>query len=126
MSFLWIDFWLKRIGLAYTIEDISFPYETIERVNIFKELKKVIQAKNIEKIVIGWPEWYENNKKLLEKIEVFIDSINNFYPQIEVIKIDERYTTNQSLKLMGEQFRDSYSAQLILDTYLIHLKNGLK
>jgi len=126
MNYLGIDLWDKRCWIAYTIEWIILTLPYIERVKLVWELKKIILEKNISKIIIWLPYdlyWVEN--KQLKKTKKFISKLKNIFPNIEIIEIDERFTTIESINILSKiweknikNLKDSMSAFLILETYL--------
>ena len=87
--------------------------------------------KNIEIIVIGKPLKLNNEiHDLEEEIVKFIKSLKNYLPNIQVERIDERFTSKISKKIIiksgvGKKNRrdkliiDKISASLILESYLI-------
>ena len=54
------------------------------------ELANIIQQYNINKIVVGYPQ---RQKDMQEKIDRFIKELSFVYPDMEIIKIDEDYTS---------------------------------
>lgn len=126
MSYLWIDLWDKNCWLAYTLEWVIFTLPSIERHKLVNELKKIIREKNIKIIVVWLPyDLYWIDNKQLEKTIKFIEKIENIFPQIKIEKVDERFTTFESLNILNElkeknikSKKDSLSAFLILETYL--------
>lgn len=133
MNYLWIDLWDKRCGLAYTHLGHIFTLPYINRVEIISKLKKIISEKDISKIVIGMPyDLYWVKTKQLEKTKKFVEKLKNIFPDMEIIEIDERFTTFESfhiLKQIWEKYhqiqekKDSLSAYLILETYMNTKKN---
>ena len=53
-----IDYGKKRIGLALTdpLLTFAYPFETIQNnKSVLVQLKKIIEEKNIIKIILGYP-----------------------------------------------------------------------
>lgn len=134
MNYLGIDLWDKRCGLAYTNEGFIFTLPYIKRVEIISKLKKIIWEKNISKIIVGMPyDLYGIEIKQQYKTQIFVEKLQKEFPHIEIIIIDERFTTFESLQILSEiwekniaEKKDSLSAYLILETYLekIKIKNS--
>lgn len=125
MSHIWIDLWSKRVWLAIEVEGISLPYEVVPRVNLMKELKKLIKNREINFLVIWNPIWvYSQQTKQSEKVMVFVDKLKKEFPRQKIILEDERYTTIEARYSIwdNEWFVDDISASIILASYLDKIK----
>ena len=134
-KYLGIDFGKKRTGISISDYNkvVSFPLETIETDNLFDFLKELSTKENIEKIIIGKPLKLNNTVHDLEEdIIDFIKSLNKFFPDITIERIDERYTSKISKKIIDQLYSkkkikmdksiiDKISASLILESYLIKM-----
>ena len=134
-KYLGIDFGKKRTGISISDYNkvVSFPLETIETDNLLDFLKELSTKENIEKIIIGKPLKLNNTVHDLEEdIIDFIKSLNKFFPDITIERIDERYTSKISKKIidqvnskkkikMDKSIIDKISASLILESYLIKM-----
>ena len=135
-KYLGIDFGIKKSGVSISDSNklISFPLETIETKNLLDYIKQISIDENIEIVVIGKPLRLNNEiHDLEEEIVKFIKSLKNYLPDIQVERIDERFTSKISKQIIinsgvGKKNRrdklviDKISASLILESYLI-LKN---
>tara|TARA_A200000113_G_C8760873_1_gene321053 strand:+ start:101 stop:607 length:507 start_codon:yes stop_codon:yes gene_type:complete len=135
-KYLGIDFGIKKSGVSISDSNklISFPLETIETKNLLDYIKQISIDENIEIVVIGKPLRLNNEiHDLEEEIVKFIKSLKNYLPNIQVERIDERFTSKISKQIIinsgvGKKNRrdkliiDKISASLILESYLI-LKN---
>ena len=114
-KYIGIDFGKKRTGISISDYDkvVSFPLETIETDSLIEFLKELSRKENIEKIIIG-------------------KSLNKYLPDITIERIDERYTSKISKKIihqlhskkkirMDKSIIDKISASLILESYLIKM-----
>ena len=129
-KYLGIDFGKKRTGISISDYNkvVSFPLETIETDNLLDFLKELSTKENIEKIIIGKPLKLNNTVHDLEEdIIDFIKSLNKFFPDITIERIDERYTSKISKKIihqlhskkkirMDKSIIDKISASLILES----------
>ena len=135
-KYLGIDFGIKKSGVSISDSNklISFPLETIKTKNLLDYIKQISIDENIEIVVIGKPLKLNNEiHDLEEEIVKFIKSLKNYLPNIQVERIDERFTSKISKQIIinsgvGKKNRrdkliiDKISASLILESYLI-LKN---
>ena len=134
-KYLGIDYGKKKTGISISDQNkiISFPLETIQTKNIIPYLKEIIVKEKIEKIIIGKPLKLNNEIHDIEiEIKGLIKSIKSFNSEIEINRIDERYTSKLS-KIFLNQFEskqkkrrnksiiDKISASLILESYLIRV-----
>lgn len=126
MNYLSIDLWDKRCWLAYTNMWIIFTLPYVDRVKIIWELKKIIISKNISKIIIWMPyDLYWKDHVQLDKTKKFIQKLKINFPDIQIIEVDERFTTIESINILKDLWskniqddKDSMSAYLILETFL--------
>tara|TARA_Y100001934_G_scaffold6358_2_gene8582 strand:+ start:1143 stop:1574 length:432 start_codon:yes stop_codon:yes gene_type:complete len=134
-KYIGIDFGKKRTGISISDYNkvVSFPLETIDTNNLIDFLKELSRKENIEKIIIGKPLKLNNTVHNLEKdIIDFMKTLNESLPDITVVRIDERYTSKISKKIidqlnskkkirMDKSIIDKISASLILESYLIKM-----
>ena len=132
-KYLGIDFGIKKSGVSISDSNklISFPLETIETKNLLDYIRQISIDENIEIVVIGKPLKLNNEiHDLEEEILKFIKSLKNYLPNIQVERIDERFTSKISKQIIiesgiGKKNRrdkliiDKISASLILESYLI-------
>ena len=132
-KYVGIDFGIKKSGVSISDSNklISFPLETIETKNLLDYIKEISNDENIEIVVIGKPLKLNNEiHDLEEKVVKFIKSLKNNHPNIQVERIDERFTSKISKQIiiqsgLGKKNRrdksiiDKISASLILESYLI-------
>ena len=103
-KYIGIDFGKKRTGISISDYNkvVSFPLETIETDILIEFLKELSRKENIEKIIIGKPLKLNNVVHDLEKdIIDLIKSLNKYLPDISIERIDERYTSKISKKIIG-------------------------
>ena len=134
-KFLGIDFGKKRTGISISDYNkvVSFPLETVDTNNLLDFLKELSTKENIEKIIIGKPLKLNNKVHDLEEdIIDFIKSLDKSFPDITIERIDERYTSKISKKIIDQLYSkkkirmdksiiDKISASLILESYLIKM-----
>ena len=134
-KYIGIDFGKNRTGISISDYNkvVSFPLETIETDSLIEFLKELSRKENIEKIIIGKPLKLNNTVHDLEKdIIDLIKSLNKYLPDITIERIDERYTSKISKKIIDQLYSkkkirmdksiiDKISASLILESYLIKM-----
>jgi len=122
MNILGIDYWTKYIWLAKkdTKHWMIMPVGYIQNDgSTMFELANIIQQYNINKIVVGYPQ---RQKDMQEKIDRFIKELSFVYPDMEIIKVDEDYTSVEAnattwnfQKKPGEE--DTIAAMKILERF---------
>jgi len=129
---LGIDYGKKRTGIAETddMQIIASGLTTVETPKIWDFLEKYLAGNQVEKIVIGESLDLEGQPNPIEMdIKKFIKKFQKKYPEIEVIREDERYTSKMAFDAMlkggvkkkkrrNKALIDQVSAALILQAYL--------
>jgi len=127
-----IDYGKKRIGLALTdpLLTFAYPFETIQNnKSVLVQLKKIIEEKNIIKIILGYPSREDGKvSRLIPEINNFKDKLfKNF--KIEVVLWDEMYTSKMAEKIAVDSYKkkkkrkdkglvDRNAAAIMLQEYL--------
>jgi len=121
MNILGIDYWTKYIWLAKkdTKHNVIMPVGYIQNnSSTLYDLANIIQQYNIKKIIIGYPQ---RQKDMQEKIDNFIKELKFVYPDMEIIKVDEDYTSVEASSIIwydkkkGQE--DTIAAMKILERY---------
>ena len=100
-----IDVGTKWIGLARTdlLKTVANPIGTYYVDDVFEALEKQVENENVEKIVVGWPLTPEGDEgRAIKMVEEFLTKLEAQFPDIEIAKIDERYTTKEAVRAMVE------------------------
>ncbi len=132
-----IDYGSKRVGVAVSDPSrmIAGALATVDRLKIFEFLKEYIAKNQCDKLVIGYPLTLKNEpSEIVPEIDRFIEQFKTFFPSMEVIKYDERFTSKLAFDAMlagglGKQKRrdkaiiDRVSATIILQNYLEECRN---
>ncbi|MDR9419642.1 Holliday junction resolvase RuvX [Gracilimonas sp.] len=127
-----IDVGKKRIGIAQTdlLKTIATPVGTFSPEDVISELKRITNESPVEKFVIGWPLSLSGEEgSATQMVNKFIEKLRQSFPNIEIAKVDERYTSTQARSLMvkagipkkkrQEKGRvDRIAAAIILQNYL--------
>ena len=131
-----IDFGTKRCGIAVTDESqiIASGLTTVENKNLMSFLSNYFRNNDVEKLIIGEPKTLNNEQSVIEpKIIEFIEKIKNRFLHLEIVRVDERFTSKLAFKAMidaglkknqrrNKQTVDMVSATIILQDFL-HFRN---
>lgn len=100
-----IDVGTKWIGLARTdlLRTVANPIGTYHTTEVFDKLKELVREERIEKFVVGWPLTPGGDEgDAIKMVENFITELQTTFPDIDIAKIDERYTTKEAIRAMVE------------------------
>jgi len=131
-----IDFGTKRCGIAVTDESqiIASGLTTVETKNLISFLSNYFRNNDVEKLIIGEPKTLNNEQSVIEpKIIEFIEKIKNRFLHLEIVRVDERFTSKLAFQAMidaglkknqrrNKQTVDMVSATIILQDFL-HFRN---
>jgi putative Holliday junction resolvase len=126
------DFGEKRTGIAVTdeLQIIASGLTTVDTKKIFSFLDSYISEENISLFIVGEPKQMDNTDSESEVlIKVFIKKLSNKFPEIEIKRVDERFTSKMAFQTMidsglnkkqrqNKALVDEISATIILQTYL--------
>ena len=136
-KFIGLDVGDVRIGVAKCdpLGILAIALEVIDRnvTDPIERIKEILSDEGTRKIVVGMPKSLDGTKNLqAEKVEKFISEMKEKIERIEVIAVDERYTTTEAehylknySKKNGKERRkvvDMVAASIILQKYLDTLK----
>ena len=124
MRILAIDYGQKKVGVALATSPLAAPYKVIRFTSgktLIKELGKIIDEEQIEKLVVGVSEGKmgEESKRFGERLKIEF--------KLPLYFQDETLTTHKAQELSFEagikrkkrkELEDAYSAALILQAYL--------
>ncbi len=127
-----IDFGTKRTGIAVTdeLQLIASGLTTVDTKALMSFLKKYLSEEKVEAMVIGEPKRMNNEPSQVEEaISSFRESVQKEFPDLEIIRQDERFTSKMAFQTMidsgiGKKKRrnkalvDQISATIILQDYL--------
>ncbi|MBZ4682732.1 MAG: putative pre6S rRNA nuclease [Fusobacteriaceae bacterium] len=132
-KYLSLDVGDVRIGVAKSdiLGITATPYEVIDRrkTKAVKRIKEILQTENISSIVVGIPKSLDGSeKRQAEKVREFISKLKKEMNNLEIIEIDERYSTvsaDKALTAMNKKGAkekrkvvDKVAAAIILQTFL--------
>lgn len=127
-----IDYGSKRTGIAVTdeLQIIASGLTTVPTSELFHFLKEYFQREKVVKIVVGEPKRLNNEpSEVASAIEVFVKKFQKLYPEIEVVRIDERFTSKLAFQSMidsgvrkkqrqNKALIDEIAATILLQDYL--------
>jgi putative Holliday junction resolvase len=127
-----IDYGQKRTGLAVSdpMKIIATALDTVATKDLMPFIEKYLQKEEVETIVIGEPKQMNGMPSESSRyIEPFVAKLKTLYPQIPVVRVDERFTSKIALRAMidgglkkkarqDKAIVDRVSAVLILQSYM--------
>ena len=121
---------LFRSAVTDPLQIISQPLTTVDTKQIIAYLSNYIATNQVETIVIGYPKKLDNSDALIiEDIDKLINNLCKNFPNISIIKWDERFTSKLAVEKMIEggykkkerqnkKNIDKIAAAIILEDYL--------
>jgi len=127
-----IDYGTKRTGIAVTDPEqrIASGLTTVATHELMTFLEKYFVKETVACIVVGEPKQMNNTPSLVDKdIGLFIKKINEKFPGLQVVRIDERFTSKMAFQTMidsglkkkarqDKKMVDMISATILLQSYL--------
>ena len=127
-----IDYGGKRTGIAVTdeMQIIASGLTTVETKNIFPFLENYFKTNKVSKIIVGEPKRMNNEASSIgAEINRFVEKLAKLYPQIEIIRIDERFTSKIAFQTMidsglkkkqrqNKALVDEIAATILLQDYM--------
>ncbi|SFN35100.1 putative holliday junction resolvase [Paenimyroides ummariense] len=127
-----IDYGGKRIGIAVTdeMQIIASGLTTVETKTIFTFLENYFKTEKVSKIIVGEPKRMNNEASSIgAEINKFVEKLANLYPQIEIIRMDERFTSKIAFQTMidsglkkkqrqNKALVDEIAATILLQDYM--------
>ncbi|MGE6395782.1 Holliday junction resolvase RuvX [Chryseobacterium scophthalmum] len=127
-----IDYGKARCGVAATddMKIIASGLDTVETRFLIDFLKKYVVENRVEEVVVGLPTDLKGNVSEVETdILGFIENFKKEFPQIEVHRFDERFTSKMASFFISQSGKskkqrqqkgliDKVSATIILQNFL--------
>ena len=98
-----IDYGLKRTGIAVTddFQIIASGLTTIESQTALSFLDNYFKSENVIKVLIGEPKQMNGQpSESTAIIENFVTKFKLKFPEMQVIRMDERFTSKMAFKTM--------------------------
>jgi putative Holliday junction resolvase len=127
-----LDVGKKRTGLAQSdpLMSIASPIGAFNNQDIFVKVKEIEENDEILKIVVGWPITLKGHQgESVEMVQKFLKELNNKFPNIPVVTLDERFTSSlaqqamidSGMKKKNRQQKgtvDAFAASILLQNFL--------
>lgn len=100
-----IDYGGKRTGIAVTdeLQIIASGLTTVDTKKLFEFLQNYLKSEKVSKIIVGEPKRMNNEASTIgEEINKFAAKLASLYSEIEIIRIDERFTSKIAFQTMIE------------------------
>ncbi|MDO4690708.1 MAG: Holliday junction resolvase RuvX [Fusobacterium sp.] len=122
-----------RIGVAKSdiLGIVASPLETIDRrkVKALKRIAELCKENETTSIVVGIPKSLDGSeKRQAEKVREFIVKLKKEIPNLEIIEVDERFSTVMADSILNDLSKkgalekrklvDKMAAAIILQTFL--------
>lgn len=98
-----IDYGTKRTGIAITdeLQLIASGLTTVSTPELFDYLTNYFQKNPVEKVVVGMPKQMDNTESQSSgAIKQFMADFAKRFPLIELVQIDERFTSKMAFQTM--------------------------
>lgn len=132
MRILALDYGKVRTGIAVTdeLQIIASGLTTVPTSELMAFLTQYLAEEKVEKLLIGDPRQMDGTpSESAALIEKFLEQFNKRFPQIPVVKMDERFTSKLAVRAMidsglkkkqrqNKGLIDEISAVIILQDYL--------
>ncbi len=98
-----IDYGIKRTGIAVTdeLQIIASGLTTIPSDTIISFLKDYFSKEKVSTVLIGEPKQMNGlPSESAPNIEKFVETFSVEFPQMKVIRVDERFTSKMAFQTM--------------------------
>lgn len=131
-----IDYGIKRTGIAVTDPEriIATGLTTVNTPTLLAFLKEYCQKEPVDIFLVGEPKHMDNTpSQSAQIIEPFVKKLAETFPQIEIARIDERFTSKLAFQSMidgglkkkqrqDKGMIDKVSATIMLQDYMESIK----
>jgi len=131
-----IDYGQKRTGIAVTdeLQIIASGLTTVDTKELMVFLKNYTVHEPVELFLVGEPKQKDGNASESETlIKPFLIKLKEEFPEIEIKRMDERFTSKMAIRTMidgglkkkqrqNKALVDEISATIILQDYLYNQK----
>ena len=127
-----LDYGTKRTGVAVTdeLQIIASGLTTVETGKLLPFLKEYFTNESVDLVIVGEPKQKDGNHSNVEEhILKFITKFNHAFPEMNMERMDERFTSKMAFQTMidsglnkrqrqNKALVDEISATIILQDYL--------
>lgn len=135
-----IDYGVRRTGLAVTDPEriIATPLDTVETPRLMAFLKQYCSRETVDTFVVGEARRMDGSpSESMQYIEPFVKALREAFPDKDVARIDERFTSKMAFQSMIDSGLkkkdrrdkgtiDRVAATIMLQDYLnrVKIENG--
>tara|TARA_R110002074_G_scaffold258048_2_gene430518 strand:- start:94 stop:504 length:411 start_codon:yes stop_codon:yes gene_type:complete len=127
-----LDYGSKRTGIAITdeLQLIASGLTTVATADLMDFLKKYIASEKVDLVLVGEPKQKDGTHSTIEEqIQQFLKKFSEVFSDLEVKRVDERYTSKMAFQTMidsglkkkqrqNKALVDEISATIILQEFL--------
>jgi putative Holliday junction resolvase len=127
-----IDYGQKRTGIAVTdeLQIIASGLTTIPSETAIPFLKDYFGKENVSTVLVGEPKQMNGEpSQSAEIIEMFVEKFKNNFPEMKLVRVDERFTSKMAFQTMidsglnkkqrqNKALIDEIAATILLQDYL--------
>lgn len=127
-----IDYGQKRTGIAVTddFQIIASGLTTIPSETVITFLTDYFVKEKVQTVLIGEPKQMNGEpSQSTEQIELFVTQFKNQFPEMPVVRVDERFTSKMAFQTMidsglnkkqrqNKALLDEIAATIMLQDYL--------
>ena len=127
-----IDYGIKRTGIAVTdeLQIIASGLTTIPSATAIAFLTSYFSKENVSKVLIGEPKQMNGDpSESTPIIEKFVTAFKIAFPEMQIVRVDERFTSKMAFKTMidsglkkkqrqNKGLVDEIAATILLQDYL--------
>ena len=127
-----IDYGIKRTGIAITdeLQIIASGLTTVQSEIAISFLKDYFSKENVAKVLIGEPKQMDGTpSESTPVIEKFVSDFKTAFPEMQVVRVDERFTSKMAFQTMidsgikkkqrqNKGLVDEIAATILLQDYL--------
>ena len=127
-----LDYGSKRTGIAITdeLQLIASGLPPVATTDLMDFLKKYIASEKVDLVLVGEPKQKDGTHSTIEEqIQLFLKKFSEVFPDLEVKRVDERYTSKMAFQTMidsglkkkqrqNKALVDEISATIILQEFL--------
>jgi len=131
-----LDYGMKRTGIAVSdaMQMIAFGLATVETNTVLTYLKTYFNSEKVAEIIVGEPKQMNGTpSESAAMINQFVLKLEKEFPEIPVIRVDERFTSKMAVQTMiasglkkkqrqNKALVDEIAATIILQDYLRYKK----
>ena len=132
-----IDYGIKRTGIAVTDPEriIASGLTTVNTPLLMQWLQDYCKKEQVDVFVVGEPKHMDNTPSQSARIiEPFVQQLHEAFPDKEIARIDERFTSKMAFQAMidgglkkkqrqDKALVDQVSATIMLQDFLLKLKS---